>query len=363
MLGPGGVVADESLRLGTVDSWLVWNLTGGSLDSGARHLTDSSNASRTMLYDIGENRWSEELCELFGVPPGALAEVVPSAGQFAVTAAGCGLSEGIPISGIAGDQQASLFGQACLSPGMAKNTYGTGSFVLMNIGTTLPEPVDGLLSTVAWTLPGELVGAEAGTTVTHYALEGAIFVTGAAVQWLRDGLGVIEHASELGPLAESVPDAGGLVVVPAFTGLGAPWWDPYARGTVLGISRGVGRAHLARAVIESMALQTRDVVDAMTAATGTPLAELRIDGGAAVMDLLVQLQADQLGVPVARSTTNETTALGAAYLAGLGVGIWADVDDVGRHWRHDARVTPAQDRGPADALHAQWLRGVERTRS
>ena len=363
MLGPGGVVADESLRLGTVDSWLVWNLTGGSLDSGARHLTDSSNASRTMLYDIGENRWSEELCELFGVPQGALAEVVPSAGQVAVTAAGCGLSEGIPISGIAGDQQASLFGQACLSAGMAKNTYGTGSFVLMNIGTTLPEPVDGLLSTVAWTLPGELIGAEAGTTVTHYALEGAIFVTGAAVQWLRDGLGVIEHAAELGPLAESVPDAGGLVVVPAFTGLGSPWWDPYARGTVLGISRGVGRAHLARAVIESMALQTRDVVDAMTAATGTPLAELRIDGGAAVMDLLVQLQADQLGVPVARSTTNETTALGAAYLAGLGVGIWSDVDDVGGHWHHDARVTPAQDRGPADALHAQWLRGVERARS
>ena len=268
LLGPGGVAADGDLAFGTIDSWIVWNLTGG-----ARHVTDPSNASRTMLYDICEHRWSEELCDLFGVPLESLPEVLPSAGGFGRTVQGCGLPVGTPITGIAGDQQSSLFGQACVHPGMAKNTYGTGSFVLMNIGTTCPEPARGLLTTVGWRIPSSMLGASGGDElVTHYALEGAIFVTGAAVQWLRDGLGLIDDAAEVGPLAGSVDDSAGLVVVPAFAGLGSPYWDPYARGTVMGITRGVGRAHLARAVVESMAYQTRDVVEAMTSVAGEQLA-------------------------------------------------------------------------------------------
>jgi glycerol kinase len=269
----------------------------------------------------------------------------------------------VPISGIAGDQQASLFGQACVHPGMAKNTYGTGSFVLMNIGSSCPDPTPGLLTTVAWTVPAAMLGSGGDELVTQYALEGAIFVTGAAVQWLRDGLDLIDDAAEIGPLAATVEDSGGLVIVPAFTGLGSPYWDPYARGTVLGITRGTGRAHLARAVVESMALQTRDVVDAMTSACGAPLAELRVDGGAAAMDLLLQLQADQLGVPVARSSVGETTALGAATLAGLGAGLFDTVDDVNQRWHADARVEPAADREFVDAQYAQWRRAVDRSRA
>jgi glycerol kinase len=360
LLTQGQVPADEDLLLGTIDSWLLWNLTGG-----AAHMTDPSNASRTMLFDIRSGTWSEDLCELFGVPISALPQVRPSAGSFGTTVASSGLPAGIPITGIVGDQQAALFGQACVNPGMAKNTYGTGSFVLMNVGSTCPDPTEGLLTTVAWTLPARMLRGSSASRdglVTHFALEGSIFATGAAVQWLRDGLGIIEDAAEVGPLASSVPDSGGVVLVPAFAGLGSPYWDPYARGTVVGITRGSGRAQFARAVVESMAYQTRDVVDAMTAASGTQLEELRVDGGASVMPVLLQLQADQLGATVLRSSVAETTALGASYMAGLGAEIWSDLSEVSQHWQADARVEPATDRSEADAAYAQWQRAVERSR-
>ncbi|MEX0767497.1 MAG: glycerol kinase GlpK [Microthrixaceae bacterium] len=371
LLTEGQVADSEDLLLGTIDSWLLWNLTGG-----AAHMTDPSNASRTMLFDIRTGDWSESLCELFGVPIRALPEVRPSAGIFGRTVAGSGLPAGIPITGIAGDQQAALFGQACVQTGMAKNTYGTGSFVLMNIGSSCPEPTEGLLTTIAWTLPERMLSTGSGSTgsgstgsgstgglVTHYALEGSIFATGAAVQWLRDGLGIINDAAEVGPLAESVPDTGGVVVVPAFAGLGSPYWDPYARGSILGLTRGSGRAHIARAVVEAMAYQTRDVVDAMSAASGTQLEELRVDGGASVMPLLLQLQADQLVVAVLRSAVAETTALGASYLAGLGAGVWANLTEVSKNWTADAVVQPSNDRTAADEGYAQWKRAVERSRS
>ncbi len=376
LLTEGAVPADDDLRLGTIDSWLLWKLTGGTLDSGAVHATDPSNASRTMLYDIGRREWSQELCDLFGVPIDSLPTVMPSCGVFGRTAADNPLGADIPIAGIAGDQQSALFGQACLRPGMAKNTYGTGSFILLNVGETCPAPVDGLLTTVAWEVPASVFdvdpaeasdrpsGGGSGATVTHHALEGAIFVTGAAVQWLRDGLEIISDAAEVGPLAESVPDTGGAFVVPAFTGLGAPDWDPYARGTIVGITRGTTRAHIARAVVESMAFQTRDVVQAMTDAAGVDLAELRVDGGAAAMDLLLQVQADQLGVPVLRSAVAETTALGAAFLAGLGAGTWTSAAELATHWRSDAEVRPGTDeehRAAADQGHAMWRRAVERS--
>jgi glycerol kinase len=352
LLGPGGVERSPDLAFGTIDSWLLWKLTGG-----AEHATEASNASRTLLFDIGAMAWSADLCDLFGVPATALPEVRPTSGRFGVTAADSPVGGGIPISGMAGDQQAALFGQACFTPGMTKNTYGTGSFVLMNIGSDCPEPVDGLLTTVAWGRAGD----DGGLSPT-YALEGAIFVTGAGVQWLRDGLQIIADAAETEPLARSCEDTGGVYLVPAFTGLGSPWWDPYARGTIIGITRGTTRAHLARAVVESMAYQTRDVVDAMTAVSGRSVAELRVDGGASAMDLLLQLQADQLGVPVARPTVLETTALGAAYLAGLAEGVWASTDELADHWSLDVSVEPVGDRAAADATHAQWLRAVERSR-
>jgi glycerol kinase len=349
LLREGGVEAGPDLALGTVDSWLVWKLTGG-----AAFVTDPSNASRTMLYDIRARAWSAELAELLGVPLHALAEVRPSSARYGTTVDGSGAPAGIPVSGIAGDQQAALFGQACVTPGMVKNTYGTGSFVLMHVGDTCPPPTEGMLTTVAWELAD-------GTFA--YALEGAVFVTGAAVQWLRDGLGLIGSSAEIGPLAESVPDSGGVVLVPAFTGLGSPWWDPYARGTILGITRGTGRAHLARAVVEAMVFQTRDVVDAMTAASGRPVACLRVDGGASVMDLLLRLQADQLGVPVARPKVQETTALGAAFLAGLAEGVWSSLEEVGATWQLDVEVAPGGDRDDADRRHATWRRAVERSRA
>ena len=344
-----GVPAGPQLALGTIDSWVLWNLTGGEVFA-----TDPSNASRTMLYDIGALDWSTELADLLGVPLDALPEVRPSSGRFGITSDRCGAPAGIPVSGIAGDQQAALFGQACFQPGTAKNTYGTGSFVLMNVGATCPRPSEGMLTTVAWTLAD-------GTTA--YALEGAIFVTGAAVQWLRDGLGLIETANEIGPLAATVPDTGGVYLVPAFTGLGSPWWDPYARGTIVGITRGTTRAHLARAVVEAMAYQTRDAVDAMVAASGTRLNELRVDGGASAMDLLLQLQADQLGVVVRRPADHETTALGAAFLAGLAEGVWPSLDAVGARWQLDVECFPAGDRSAADSLHGEWLRAVGRSRA
>lgn len=366
LLTHGGVVVDDDLRLGTIDSWLIWNLTGATSVDGAVHATDPSNASRTMLYDIGRREWSPELLDLFGVPVAALPDVVSSCGVLAHTAAGLPLAEGTPIAGIAGDQQAALFGQACLHPGMAKNTYGTGSFILLNVGDTRPDPVDGLLTTVAWEVPTSVLDpdAAADATTVHYALEGAIFVTGAAVQWLRDGLEIIAESAEVGPLAESVPDTGGVFVVPAFTGLGAPDWDPYARGTIVGITRGTTRAHLARAVVESMAFQTRDVVTAMTDAAAVQLEELRVDGGAAAMDLLLQIQADQLDVAVLRSAVAETTALGAALLAGLGAGVWSSAAELADNWRADARAEPSDDealRAAAEAGHQMWRRAVERS--
>jgi glycerol kinase len=352
LLTEGGVDVGPDTALGTVDSWLVWNLTGGP--DGGVHATEASNASRTMLFDIRDLTWSDELAGLFGVPLSALGEVRPSCGRFGVTAAGVPVAAGIPVSGVVGDQQAALFGQACLTPGLTKNTYGTGSFVLMNVGTVCPDPVEGLLTTVAWTIDGQ-----PGAT---YALEGAIFVTGAAVQWLRDGLGLIEDSADIGPLAATSDDAGGVVIVPAFTGLGSPWWDPYARGTILGITRGTSPAHLARAVVEAMAYQTRDVVDAMSAASGQTVAELRADGGASTMDLLLQIQADQLQVPVARPVVQETTALGAAYIAGLAEGVWSSPEELASRWTLDRRFEPRLPRPEADAAHARWRRAVDRAR-
>jgi glycerol kinase len=332
------IPVDNKLALGTIDSWLIWNLTDGAVFA-----TDVTNASRTMLCDIRTRTWDADLCDILHVPMSALPEIVPSSGRVGVTSAASGVPGGIPVSGVAGDQQAALFGQACIDPGMAKNTYGTGSFVLLNVGETCPPPTDGMLTTVAWTLAD-------GTT--HYALEGAIFVTGAAIQWLRDGLRIIDDAAETGPLVESVDN----------TGLASPWWDPYARGTIVGITRGTGRAEIARATVESMVYQTRDVIDAMVAASGTELKELRVDGGASIMDLLCQLQSDQLGVDVLRPVDQETTALGAAFLAGLAEGVWATPEEVLAQWSLDTRFTPADNREVSDALHGQWLRAVERSK-
>lgn len=347
LLRHGGVPTGPDLALGTIDAWLIWKLTAGEVFA-----TDVTNASRTLLFDIRERRWDPDLCALLGVPESALPSIVPSSGRIGLTSAEAGIPEGIPVSGVAGDQQAALFGQACVVPGTAKNTYGTGSFVLMNVGPTCPEPTEGMLTTVAWELADGTVA---------YALEGSIFVTGAAVQWLRDGLGIIDAADETGPLAETVDDSGGVVIVPAFTGLGSPWWDPYARGAVLGITRGTTRAHLARAVVESMAYQVRDVVDAMVEHSGTELTELRVDGGAAAMDVMLQFQADQLGVTVRRPVDQETTALGSAFLAGLAEGVWPDLASLESQWQLDATFEPELDREVADAMHAQWRRAVERS--
>jgi glycerol kinase len=359
LLADGGVTDDADLVLGTVDAWLIWNLTGGT-DGGAL-VTDASNASRTLLYDIVSRRWSDELAELFGVPLRALPEVRPSCGRFGVVSgdlAGAGSPlAGLPVSGVAGDQQAALFGQACFSPGLAKATYGTGSFVLLNVGERCPPPSEGLLTTVAWDL-----GGHGGSSDVAYALEGAVFVTGAAVQWLRDGLGLIEEAADIGPLAARVDSTDGVYLVPAFTGLGSPWWDPYARGAITGLTRGVGAAHLARAVVEAMAFQVRDVVDAMTEA-GVAISALRVDGGASVMDLLLQLQADQIRVPVERPATAETTALGAASLAGLAEGVWASLDELSSLWTLERSFTAATTAVAADGTHAGWRRAVERARA
>lgn len=348
LLNEGGVEASPHLAFGTVDSWLLYRLTGGA--GGGVHATDPSNASRTMLYDIGAHAWSEELCHLLGVPRSCLPEVRPSSGRFGTTDPASAVGLRVPVSGIAGDQQAALFGQACFEPGMTKNTYGTGSFVLLNLGHTLPDPVDGLLTTIAWQI---------GDSVS-YAMEGAIFVTGAALQWLRDGLGVITDASEAGPLAESVSDTGGVYLVPAFAGLGSPWWDPYARGAIVGITRGTTRAHLVRAAVESMAHQTQDVVEAITAASGAAPSELRVDGGASVMDVLCRHQADLLGVPVRRAAVQETTALGAAYLAGIAEGVLGSPADVSRSWRADATFEPSMPDAERDRRRAEWHRAVER---
>ena len=350
LLTQGGIEPGPDLALGTVDSWILWRLTGGP--DGGVHATDPSNASRTLLYDIDARDWSDELCALFGVPRTALPEVGPSSGRFGITAPELAAGLAVPVSGIAGDQQSALFGQACFESGMSKNTYGTGSFVLMNLGPTHPPPTEGLLTSVGWDLAGEVA----------YVMEGAIFVTGAAIQWLRDGIGIIGDAAETGPLAAGVDDSGGVVFVPAFTGLGSPWWDPYARGSVFGLTRGSGRAEIARAVVESMAWQTRDVVDAITNAAGTKISELRVDGGASVMDVLCQFQADVLGVPVRRPTVKETTALGAAYLAGLAEGVWASPSEAAASWAEESEFEPAMPADEVARRYGEWHRAVERAR-
>ena len=351
MLRDGGVAASPDLALGTVDSWIIWNLTGGEA-----HVTDATNASRTMLFDIASLRWDRDLCSMFGIPAESLPEVRPSSGSFGVTGSDAACGAGVPIAGVAGDQHAALFGQAAFAPGDAKNTYGTGSFVLMNVGQDVPPPADGLLTTVAW-----LLDTPQGPAAT-YALEGAIFVTGAAVQWLRDGLQIIDEASQLEGLAAQCTSTGGVYVVPAFAGLGSPHWDPYARGTIVGLTRGTGRPEIARAVVEAMAFQTRDVVEAMAAATGTPVRSLRVDGGACAMDSMLQLQADQLGVAVQRPRLQEATALGAAYLAGLATGVWPSLDALGQHWELDFEAAPGEDRASADDAYADWRRAVERSK-
>jgi glycerol kinase len=336
----------KDAAMGTVDSWLVARLSGGR-----DHVTDASNASRTLLFDIRGGRWSEEMSHLFGVPLGNLPEVRDSSGAISQSDPGAFGGVSAPVSGIAGDQQAALFGQACTRVGMAKNTYGTGSFVLLQTGDERVASRSGMLTTVAWRRSGTL----------SYALEGAIFVTGAALQWLRDGLGVIQTAAEAGPLAASVPDTGGVYLVPAFVGLGGPHWDPHARGTIVGLTRGTGRAHVVRAAVEAMAYQTRDVVEAMEDDSGTKFTELRVDGGAVVMDVMCQFQADLLGIPVRRPGHTETTGLGAAYLAGLGAGIWSD-SDLAKLWKLDREFTPRMSRDQADELQSRWRRAVDRSR-
>jgi len=332
--------------VGTVDSWLV-----ARLSAGRDHVTDASNASRTLLFDINRGEWSQEMASLFGVTTANLPRVVDSSGEISTTDPGAFGGIAAPITGIAGDQQAALFGQACTTVGMAKNTYGTGSFVLMQTGPDRVASKAGMLTTVAWRRAGRL----------SYALEGAIFITGAALQWLRDGLGIIASASEAGPIASSVPDSGGVFMVPAFVGLGAPHWDAYARGTIVGLTRGSGRAQIVRAAVESMAYQTRDVVEAMERDVGTTLLELRVDGGAAVMDVLCQFQADLLGIPVRRPRQTETTALGAAFLAGLGAGLWSDSDLEGL-WKLDREFEPRMSKDQADSLQSRWRDAVERSR-
>jgi glycerol kinase len=335
---------DGRLAFGTVDSYLIARLTGGRA-----HVTDHTNASRTMLFDIHRLEWDEEILARLGIPRPLLPEVLASAGEFGITEPEVFLGMSVPISGVAGDQQAALVGQACFSAGDAKNTYGTGSFVLLNTGTEAVG-ADGLLTTVAYSDPEGV----------RYALEGSIFVTGAAIQWLRDGLEILESAAEAGPMAESVPDAGGVYLVPALAGLGAPWWDPYARGTIVGLTRGTTRAHLVRAAVEAMAYQTRDVVDAMVASGGAPIASLKADGGAAAMDVLMQLQADLIGVPVRRPVFQETTAMGAAFLAGLATGVWSTKEEAASAWTLDREFLPA-DRAEADRRYAGWRRAVERS--
>jgi glycerol kinase len=334
-----------------VDSWVLWNLTGAN--HGGIFATDVTNASRTMLFDIHRRRWSDDLVALFGIPPAALAEVRPSCGRLGLVRSDVSAADGLPVAAIAGDQQAALFGQACFGRGMTKATYGTGTFLLSNAGVDAPPATDGLLTTIAWDL------GEHGNELL-YALEGSTFVSGAAIQWLRDGLGLIERSDELGPLAASVPDSGGVSIVPAFTGLGSPWWDPGARGTILGLTRGSGRAQLARAVVEAIAYSVRAMVDAMAAAVEPT--ELRVDGGAAAMDLLLQLQADQLGLSVARPVATESTALGAALMAGLAEGVWGGLDELAQLWRIDRQFSPVADRTLADHAFQQWLRTVERSR-
>jgi glycerol kinase len=334
------------LAFGTVDAWLVWKLT-----NHARHITDVSNASRTMLFNIHTLKWDDELLRIFGVPASMLPEVRSSSEKYGEVSTRLGI-ESAPIAGIAGDQQAALFGQMCRQPGMSKNTYGTGCFLLQNIGTTPTRSKQQLVTTVAWQ-----IGAR-----TEYAFEGSVFIGGAVVQWIRDGLGFVRTAPEIEALAASVSDNGGVYLVPAFAGLGAPHWDPYARGTIVGITRGTTAAHIARAALESIAYQVADLLDAMAADAGVALTELRVDGGAATNDMLMQFQADLLAVPVVRPAVTETTALGAAYLAGLAVGYWPSVDAITGQWKVDRRFEPAMPRTAATALRERWSAALARSK-
>ena len=338
------LVRSGRYAIGTVDSYLIARMTRGTW-----HVTDVSNASRTLLFDLAQGDWSDELCSLFDVPRDALPDVVPSWGEIGTSdpALFCGLS--LPIAGIAGDQQSALFGQTCFDEGDSKCTYGTGSFILTNTGSKLVRSDAGLLTTAAWRSPeGELT----------YALEGAIFVTGAAVQWLRDGLQIVGSAAETAAIASTVDDTGGVVFVPALTGLGAPHWDPLARGLIIGLTRGTTRAHLVRATLEAITFEVRDVLETMPG-----LATLKVDGGAAANDLLCQFQADQVGVPVERPRIVETTALGAAFLAGLGTGVWSSTDQLRETWQLDQRFEPRADRAAADAAHERWIDAVNRSKN
>ena len=334
------------ILFGTVDSYLIWRLSGGKI-----HRTDYSNASRTLIYNIHTLDWDDELLAILGIPRRMLPEVRPSSEVYGQTAADV-FGGPIPIAGVAGDQQAATFGQACFQPGMAKNTYGTGCFMLMNTGEKPIESCNNLLTTIGWGLDGKVT----------YCLEGAVFIAGAVVQWLRDGLGIISNSTDVERLAATVPDAGGVYVVPAFVGLGAPYWDSYARGAILGITRGTTAGHIARAAIESMAYQTRDVLDAMQKDAGIELAELKVDGGASANDALLQFQADMLGVKVRRPVVAETTALGAAYLAGLAVGFWSDTGDVTRNWALDCEFSPALPLDRRETLYRGWQKAVGRAR-
>ena len=333
------------LAFGTIDSWLVWNLTGGRV-----HITDVSNASRTMLLNIDSCEWDDELLDLFGVPRSMLPDVKSSSEVYGVTTL---LGGAVPIAGIAGDQQAALFGQACTKPGMAKNTYGTGCFMLMNTGTRRIASKNNLLTTVAWRVGDR----------TEYALEGSIFIAGAVVQWLRDGLEFFRSAAEVEALAAGVEDSGGVYLVPAFAGLGAPHWDQYARGTIVGLTRGSTKAHIARAALDGIVLQVMDVLKAMEADAGIKLKELRVDGGASANDLLMQLQSDLLNVPVIRPKVAETTALGAAYLAGLAVGFWKSQADIARQWQVDKRFKPAMKPAVRTRIAKGWQRALSRARA
>jgi glycerol kinase len=352
------------LAFGTVDSFLLWRLTGGTAARGAVHATDVSNASRTLLFDIHRLAWDDELLALVGVPAAVLPEVRPTSGVFGETAAEL-FGRPIPITALGGDQQAATFGQACFAPGQAKNTYGTGAFLLLNTGVAPRASEHGLLTTVGWQLGGRSAGPAAPATPATpatYALEGSVFSAGSAVQWLRDGLHAIKESGDVEALAGSVSDTGGVYLVPAFTGLGAPYWDPDARGTIVGLTRGSGLAEIARATLESIAFQVADVLDAMAADSGARLEVLRVDGGATTNDLLLQLQADMLGVPVERPVVAETTALGAAYLAGLAIGYWDGLDDVASHWALDRRFEPSMSDDRRRSMLHGWHRAVERSR-
>jgi glycerol kinase len=335
------------LLFGTVDSWLVWNLTGGVV-----HITDYSNASRTMLFNIHTLQWDKELLAQLDIPEAVLPKAVPSSQVYGETAGGLLGDARVPVAGIAGDQQAALFGQACYEAGMAKNTYGTGSFILLNTGDKPIPSEKGLVTTVAWGLGGKVT----------YAMEGSIFITGAAVQWLRDGLHLIKTAAESEPLARSVPDNGGVYFVPAFVGLAAPYWDMYARGAIVGLTRGATSGHLARATLEAIAYQVRDVADAMGAEAGLKVPLLRVDGGGTANSLLMQFQADILGIPIQLAAIAETTSLGAAYLAGLAVGLWPDTAQLARMWRAAETYEPKMSVDQREGLYAGWKRAVERAR-